>query len=93
MLWERQTVTVQLFSLTQYNTIYLVFLQDYKESPVSSHRPPVSVSSCPLLRLHTISQSGSAQNQLSIYSSAQLVTAFCLKMEHIFYSHNRRLGM
>ncbi|CAB1426359.1 unnamed protein product [Pleuronectes platessa] len=29
----------------------------YKESPVGSHRPPVSVASCPLLRLHTISQS------------------------------------
>ncbi len=48
---------VQLFSISQYIMIYLVFLQDYKESPVGSHGPPVSVSSCPLLRLHTISQS------------------------------------
>lgn len=78
--------------------IYILFLQDYKESPVSSHRPPVSVSSCPLLRLHAISQSfnsqgESTQHQLSVYSSAQLVAAFCLKTGHIFYSDNRRLGV
>lgn len=84
MMRERPTAAVQLFSVPQHNVIYLVFLQDYKESPVSSHRPPVSVSSCPLLRLHTISRSLTAvvkepKQQLSVYPSAQLVSAFFLK--------------
>lgn len=69
--------------------IYLVcvfFLQEYKESPVTSHRPPISVSSCPLLRVHTISQSLTVaaeahQNRLSVYSSAQLVVALFFRLK------------
>lgn len=96
MMWDRQTAALQLCHSPGAMT-YLMFLLDYKESPVSSHRPPVSVSSCPLLRLHTISQSLTAtvkapRNQLDVCSSAQLVAAFCLEMGHILYSHNRRWG-
>lgn len=71
MLWERQTAAVHLsLSLSlSHNIIYLVFLQDFKESPVSSHRPPVSVSSCPLLRLHTISQFNSRSEPCLLFSS------------------------
>lgn len=57
MLCLRQTAAVQLFFSLPAQYDLFSFSHDYKESPVGSHRPPVSVSSCPLLRLHTISQS------------------------------------
>lgn len=51
------TAWLKYLSFCLYHRIHLVSLQHHKESPVTSHRPAVTVSSCPLLRLHTISRS------------------------------------
>lgn len=82
----------QVIHLDIKHSIWFYLIQDHKGSPVSSHWRAVRVSSCSLLLLPTVSQSLRAAVKTSVYSSAQLVAAFCLKMGHICWSHKRRLG-